>query len=566
MCCSQAVLVPNEGLAKETMRTLDYSDKRCLVVEDRRPFLMLLRGLLTSLGATKIATEMSAEAGVKACKVKNFDIVVCDLHLGNKRKNGFEFLEEIRKLHLIRPSAIFIMISGDSDRSMVLGSIEKQPDDYLIKPFSQAQLNSRITRAMTRRITLAALYSQIEHQKYELSIETCLHFIQTEPQYTNHLLEILVELYWKLENYAEAERILEEVLSQRQVHWALCALAKTKLLQQEFDDAIEWAKKAIDNSINSVAAYDIIANAYLQSNKKPEALKFILEALALSPLSIERHFKVCEIARENEDFELAMNSAKSIFQLSQRSVHKNVNHLCGYIRSILDVVENADNKNTRNKYMQESTVAMHRAKHDDSLKTQPDDFDFPIFEAIVHARMLHLEGKTSDSKKALEESQIKIERNFTEYPVAMTADSFKLMLDLGDFEEAAKLAKIISNNPDKIDSSIVYLADKESAKIHKNRAKYVRHNKLGIELYSQGNFAEAYSEFCEAKNISPLNIGVTLNLLQSLAKLIKQTKNPETKHVIQARDLFRFISNMPLKSVHEAKFKTMRAEVEEVLV
>ena len=547
------------------MKTLDYSDKRCLVIEDRRPFLTLLRSLLNSLGATKITTEMSAEAGIKACKQIKFDIVICDLHLGNNRKNGFEFLEEIRKLHYIRPSTVFIMISGDSARSMVLGSIEKQPDDYLIKPFSQAQLNSRITRAISRRITLGSLYSQIDHGKFELSIKTCKHFMETEPRYSNYLLQTLVELCWKVSRYQDAENILEKILSQRQVQWALCALAKTKLLQGKFEESIDLAKSAITSSINNVEAYDIIANAYLQSNKKPEALKFILEALALSPLSIDRHFRVCEIARENEDYELAMNSAKSIFELSQRSVHKNVNHLCGYVRSILDVAEHTESKNIRNKFMQESMIAIQRAKKEDMSKAQPDDFDFAIFESIIHARMLNLEGKFIDSKRALEESQIEIERNFTEYPVAMAADSLKLMLDLGDYEEAAKLSKVIKNNADKVDSSILYLAESQSDKIKLNRSKYVKCNKKGIALYSDGNYANAYAEFTDAKRISPLNIGVTLNLLQSLIKLIKQTKNPEGKQIMEARELYKFINNMPLKTVHKAKFELMRKDVEDII-
>jgi tetratricopeptide (TPR) repeat protein len=260
-----------------------------------------------------------------------------------------------------------------------------------------------------------------------------------------------------------------------------------------------------------------------------------------------------------------MNSAKSIFELSQRSVHKNVNHMCGYVRSILDVAENADNKNVRNKFMQESMIAMQRAKKDDNSKTQPDDFDFNIFESIIHARMLNLEGKASDSKKALEESQIEIERNFTEYPVAMAADSLKLMLDLGDYEEAAKLAKVIKKNPDKVDSSILYLAESESQKIKHSRSNYVKYTKKGIVLYSEGSYVGAYAEFIEAKKISPLNIGVTLNLLQSLTKIIKQTEKPDGKHIIEAREFYRFINNMPLKSVHKAKFELMRKEVEAIV-
>jgi CheY-like chemotaxis protein len=553
-------------LAKENMKTPDYSQKRCLVIEDRRPFLMLLRGLLNSLGATKVTTEMSAEAGIKACKAIKFDIVICDLHLGTNRKNGFEFLEEIRKLHLIQPSTIFIMISGDSARSMVLGSIEKQPDDFLIKPFSQAQLNSRIARAISRRVTLGALYSQIDHGKYTLSIETCKHFMETEPRYSNYLLQILVELCWKVSNYSEAENILEKVLSKRQVQWALCSLAKTKLLQGKYEESIDLAKEAIETSINNVEAYDIIADAYLQSNKKPEALKFILEALSLSPLSIDRHFRVCKIARENADYALASNSAKSIFVLSQRSVHKNVNHMCGYVRSILDEAENSDDKSVRNELMQEAMTAMKRARNDETSRTQPDDFDFKIFESIIQARVLNLEGKRLESKRALEESQIEIERNFTDYPVAMAADSVKLMLDLGDYEEAAKLTNIIKKNPDKVDSSILYLVESEADKIKLNRSKYVKFNKKGITLYSEGSYMSAYSEFTQAKNISPLNIGVTLNLLQSLSKMINQIEKPEGKYIIEARELYRLINNMPLKSVHKAKFELMRGEVETIVL
>jgi tetratricopeptide (TPR) repeat protein len=209
---------------------------------------------------------------------------------------------------------------------------------------------------------------------------------------------------------------------------------------------------------------------------------------------------------------------------------------------------------------------MQRAKFDESVKIQPDDFDFAIFESIVHARILNLEGKNTDAKKALEESQIQIERNFTEYPVAMAADSLQLMLTLGDYEEAAKLAKVIESNPDKVDSSILYLAQTESSKIHKNRTQYVKHNKAGIELYGQGNYTGAYEEFSHAKTISPLNIGVTLNLLQSLVHLIKGCETPEGKHIMEARDLYRFIDTMPLKSVHSAKFESMRAELEAVVL
>ena len=114
---------------------MNFSDKQVLIVEDQRPFLLLLRGLLHSMGASEVVTKSSAEKALSLCKKQKFDIVVCDLHLGVDKKNGFELIEELRIKRLIKPTTVFILISADSARPVVLGSIERRPDDYLIKPF-----------------------------------------------------------------------------------------------------------------------------------------------------------------------------------------------------------------------------------------------------------------------------------------------------------------------------------------------------------------------------------------------------------------------------------------------
>ena len=544
------------------MEKLDYTDKRCLIIEDRRPFLMLLKGLLGSLGAKHIVTHLSAEAAIKDCRNNEFDIIVCDLNLGTNHKNGFEFLEEVRKLKLIKPSTVVIMISGDSARSMVLGSLEKQPDDFLIKPFSQAQLNARIARATNRRIELAALYSQVDHKKYKLSIETCQHFLETGTKYTKHCVQLLVQLYWKTKDYKKAEALLNDILQERPIQWAVTSMARTQLLKKNYSKAIELGKQAIQASHNNVEAYDIIADACLQNNMKPEALNYIRDALNLSPLSIERHYRVCEIARANQDYGTAMRSARAIWELSQRSVHKNVNHMCSYIRSILDAAEHSEDKTEQNKLKQEALLALQRSQNRDTSMRHQEGFDFEIFEKIIHARILYLDGKKSESKRLLEESQIAIEENFSSYPLAMAPDSLKAMFDLGDYEEASKVTKVIKDSAERIDANIQYLMESEAANAKTKRAKYVKHNKKGIELYSTGNFQEAYEEFSLAKKISPLNIGVTLNLMQCLIKLMEAREKPEAEHVVECRDYYRFVSNMPLKASHKKKFELLRDTAE----
>jgi DNA-binding response OmpR family regulator len=547
------------------MDKLDYADQRCLVVEDRRPFLTLLKGLLVSLGAKKIDTELSADLALKACKKVSYDIIVCDLHLGNDRKNGFEFLEEIRKHNYISPSAVFIMISGDSARSMVLGSLEKQPDDYLIKPFSQAQLNSRITRAKNRRLTLSSLYSLIEHKKYELSIETCKHFLDVGTKYTAQCIQILVQLYWLTKQYDKAEEVLQRQLNERQIQWALSAMARTQLLKENYIDAIDLAKQAIESSRNDVESYDVLAEAYLKNDMPDEALKYIKDALSLSPLSIERHYTVCKIARVNKDYETAMHSSQAIFELSQRSVHRNVNHMCSYIRSILDAAEYADNKKDSNRLKQDAMHTLKKVRVEAKESIVQKGFDFDIFEKLVEARLAFLDNQPSDSKKALEQAQIKIEQQFSQFPISLAAESLKSMLDLGDFEDAMKVRTAIQDQNIELDSNIQNSMQNAFMKVSTQQKEYITYNKQGIAKFSEGQYQSAYTSFSEAKKIAPMNIGVTLNLLQSIVKLLEMTDNPEKALQQECKEYYRYINSMPLRKIHCQKFENMRLDIEKVM-
>jgi len=150
---------------------MQFSNKQVLIVEDQRPFLLLLKGLMHSMGASDVVTKSSAEQAVSLCKKHKFDIVICDLHLGADNKNGYELIEELRTRRLISPTSVFILISADSARPVVLGSIERRPDDFLIKPFSQVQLKSRIVRAWQKRQFLQQAFSLVEHGEINSAID-----------------------------------------------------------------------------------------------------------------------------------------------------------------------------------------------------------------------------------------------------------------------------------------------------------------------------------------------------------------------------------------------------------
>ena len=130
---------------------MPYQEVNILIVEDQRPFLILLKGLLTNLGAKDVMTATSADQAIRFCRNHRVDIIVCDLHLGTNKKNGFELYQELQYRKMVSAGAVFLLISADATRPIVLGSLEHKPDDYLLKPFSQAQLKSRLNRSWQRK-------------------------------------------------------------------------------------------------------------------------------------------------------------------------------------------------------------------------------------------------------------------------------------------------------------------------------------------------------------------------------------------------------------------------------
>ncbi|MFT4994411.1 MAG: DNA-binding NarL/FixJ family response regulator, partial [Paraglaciecola sp.] len=122
------------------MAKVTFKKKRILIIDGQRSFLMLLRGAFNAMDAESIVLAPNADFALASCKMEHFDFIICNRHLGVDKKNGFQFLEEIRLEKLIKPETVFMLVGADAESPTVLGSLEKQPDGYLIKPFSQAQL------------------------------------------------------------------------------------------------------------------------------------------------------------------------------------------------------------------------------------------------------------------------------------------------------------------------------------------------------------------------------------------------------------------------------------------
>ncbi len=129
---------------------------RVLLVEDNYQSMTLTKGMLHDLGITQIFT---AKNGVEALSLlgtfdgEDFvDVVLCDWNM--PEMTGMELLQQIRSAD---PDLLFIMITGEADRTSVVEAKTYGVNGYIKKPFSADELRKKID--VTARI--------IKHRKPE---------------------------------------------------------------------------------------------------------------------------------------------------------------------------------------------------------------------------------------------------------------------------------------------------------------------------------------------------------------------------------------------------------------
>jgi DNA-binding response OmpR family regulator len=120
--------------------------ERILVVEDETPIAEAVGYALREAGYD-VETRADGDAALAAATERSYDLMVLDLMLP-----GLPGLDVCRALRAESDLPIVILTARDAELDRVLG-LEVGADDYVTKPFSVAELVSRV-RALLRRRAL----------------------------------------------------------------------------------------------------------------------------------------------------------------------------------------------------------------------------------------------------------------------------------------------------------------------------------------------------------------------------------------------------------------------------
>ncbi|SFS86388.1 MULTISPECIES: response regulator [Brevundimonas] len=112
-----------------------------LIVDDQQTMRSLVRNSLQQLGVREITEAADGEAGLRQVISKPVHLVISDFNMPNL--DGLGLLRAIRAHPPIKTTA-FIMLTGRADRELVQRAVQFGVNNYLVKPFTVAQLKEKL--------------------------------------------------------------------------------------------------------------------------------------------------------------------------------------------------------------------------------------------------------------------------------------------------------------------------------------------------------------------------------------------------------------------------------------
>ncbi|NTV10373.1 MAG: response regulator [Zoogloea sp.] len=479
-----------------------FTPRSFLLVEDFDAMRGILRNLLWRCGARKIEVAANAQEALTILRRGKCDVVLCDYHLG-PGMNGQNLLEEARQAGLVSAATIWIMVTSEKTTEMVMSAVEHQPDDYLIKPITEAALQSRLEKLINRKTTLARIAGAMRSREYMRALDLCREQLKDDRANAMEIQRIQYDLFMLTGQQDEARALCDAILARRDVAWAKAGLAKLHFHEGRLNRARDLLEQIIEDNRNYVEAYDWLARIHQRNGAWEEAEQILQQAVAVSPNSQQRQNALGDTALRCEHLDVAEQAYQKSLKLTARTQLKTAPPYLGLAR-----------------------VYSARKKPEEALKMlgqMADDLDGD--EARLQAkaeevRVHHAAGNREFATAAAREVSERIRsgtQNLSPDATLNLADTFML---LGDRDTATHLVQfVVRNNHEDEDIATRAQAVFERANLGNEGRKLVEASRReaidamdqAVRLSSQGQLDEALEWMREAKSLMPRNPRLLLN-------------------------------------------------------
>jgi tetratricopeptide (TPR) repeat protein len=503
-----------------------FSEKTYLLIDDFADMRSAIRSILHSLGANRVDQARDGADAIAQMERKRYDVVLCDYNLGDG-KNGQQILEEARYRQLIGVDTIFIMITAEHTREMVMGAVEYAPDNYLAKPFTKELLQTRLSKLLDSKANLVKVNKALMVKDYAAALKELSTLIEAKPKNLADLLKLKSDVCLLANRYDEAMTIFEQVLAVREVPWARLGMGKVLFWRKNYTQAREVFEQLIALDHNLIAAHDWLAKTQMAMQDFGDATQTLQTATKLSPRGLKRQQLLGELALTTGDHQAAEAAFERAVSLAKHSVLNHPSLFAGLAKS----------KSANNKHGEALRVAGEISK---VFANSPDA---ALYKATTTAIVKQNQGDLQGAAEAMQAAEIALA------DLGETTDAHKLALEmaktfahLGEQDKASTLlAKAIANNHDDEEMllEIVQVCretgldyDAETA-IREVKQGVIRTNNEGVRLIKQGDFDGALHLLNEAAEEMPGNKTINLNAAKAIIMKMEATgaNDPDLQRV-----------------------------------
>lgn len=534
-----------------TSRRSFYKKKTVLVVDDSDQIRSYLKSMLILIGFDDVMLARDAEMAASLCRRNSYDFVLCDFHLGRGR-DGYQLFEVLRAERLLKSNCCFLVISAERQRASVYGMIEFQPDDYLLKPFSYAELERRIGRSFHLRQALHSVFQAIFQNDYASAVLACDDVITNKSKYALHASRLKAELLIKLERPAEAELIYQWALTIREFGWAQLGLAIALGYQGQQEAAEALLHELTGRAETKIEALDWLTRLYISQQKPIEALTAVEQVAKASPRNYLRQHVLATLAAIDNQTDLAVQVHYKLLSAAKYSMHDTADNMLNYARALVEQALT----------MPESEKIQQISKIDSFIQTIKKRFHPSSYEhdrAVVEARMLLLQGKKAKALQLLAQSEeLSHDRPVSAMGMLDRARAYFESGNLAMCDHYITALSTVAQDDNLYCSALQLMMQHEQKKYQQLREQLMQQNAGGMQAFGGGDYALAIDYFYSALLSMPANINVALNLLQAIGMNARIT--PEQR--VMANDCISLLNQAPLAPEQQKRFGLLQQQIQ----
>lgn len=517
------------------------------VVEDNGMARILIRNHLVDMGFMDVACYSNGRDLKKDLKVRSYDLILMDFHLGD-HKNGVEVIQEINRENLLQHSTSLIFVTSDR-LPLVIGQIvDVHPDDLVIKPYTIRILEKTIINTLTIRKHCLPILKLMDEKKWQDAIEELEKLVEKNvlPKSRTALLKLRARLLIKMHKYDEATALYEKVLkSSANVIWAKWGVIHSQFLAGKIEISEDLLKDMLGAHLTNDKACEWLARICVGRKEYEEAEEYIdlIKESSLSMAAAKLKAYVYQLQNKTDQaidlLERKRNSTKHVRE-------KYAELSLELARCYLAVAESKQ-ANERSKPLQVARFLIGSAGRNYLEENLAIKRDFMNILAAI------LENDQDKASTLLEQSESK---TFDSADVATMVDAVKAWIGMGDEKRAAEILyeceEKIRDLDDLTEQTISTMAvTQQEEAMGARRPRALKFNKEGLQLHNQQRFEESVDYFYQAYILFPREAAFGLNLLQGLIESEQaQHKNAKTLRIFNELDK-RDLNNSNRKRLNE---------------